>query len=615
MPATKQYRSRRRTWLSGLALIVPALLVVGLVPTGAALADDGDAIAQWDFTTGSATDVSWNGSDGTAGSGVSFDTTNGATFDGTDNGEITVGYNSLHDYRPDAAGADGTWRMELDGVTPSAVGPDYRTIVGSRSNDNGWAVYVTNQKKLEFWMAQNSGSTTYATAKSGVTAAVGGTYDIVVEKTGSQISISVTGSASGSGTATLGGGYKAVGTDAPLRFGNGGNAGNQYFFKGSVKSATVNVDESDGGQPPTTPPVTVPKPVYPLPDSTYEQAAHDVLARAIGTAADQVAFTLARSTDGIEKYTIGGTSGHIDITATTPSALTAGAGWYLKYVVHAAVNLGQPNPVVPATLPAPAQAITNTAHEGYRYALNDTNEGYTDPYLDWNGWQQFLDNLALHGINQVFVSVGTDAVYEKLLQKYGYSADEARAWIPQPAHQPWWVLQNISSDGQDAMTQTLLDERAQLAHQIVDYANDLGITPCDPRLLRNGSDGLRAAQSGCERRGSGHVERIRTAELARPDQHAVRQGGRRLLQHLQSIDRRRRRLQDGSAARGRQVGQHLRLGCGHRHREGIAPGSPERDLGSVGMAERPLDDPSFRDQGQEPDPDRRRSGRYADHSG
>ncbi|MGM1018333.1 MAG: alpha-N-acetylglucosaminidase TIM-barrel domain-containing protein [Actinomycetota bacterium] len=469
-----------RTRFLGAAAVVLALAGGMLGPVASAQADEAVDLARWDFTGGAASDVSWHGHDGVAGSGVSF-TGAGAVFNGSDAGEITVEYATS--YQPEAADADDTWRIEVDGVSPTVVSGNHRAIVGSRAADDGWVLYITPQGRIEFWVASTGGSTKYAIASSGVTATAGSTYDIVAERTGNAISIAVRGSATGTGSGTLAGSYIPVADGGPLRFGNGGNTGTDFHYSGSIAGATIGIEEGeDDGEPPVDPepPVTIPDPTYPLDDETYEAAARGVLERSIGDAADQVDLDFVRDEDADESYTISGTDGAISIEATSPSALTAGAGWYLKYVVRAAVNLGNPTPVVPDVLPAPESPITNTGHEGYRFAMNDTNEGYTDPYLDWEGWQRLLDNLALHGVNQVFLSIGTDAIFAELLQEYGYSDAEARAWIPQPAHQPWWVLQNISSENQEPMTQAMLDERADLASRIVDRADELGITPVLP---------------------------------------------------------------------------------------------------------------------------------------
>ncbi len=218
--------------------------------------------------------------------------------------------------------------------------------------------------------------------------------------------------------------------------------------------------------------------------SPAELAAHRVLERVIGpTAAAQVSMTLpptpVTGAAPVEEFTISGSPGNIAIQATTPSALTQGAGWYLKYVAHADLVLRGKNPMLPAQLPAPASIIRQSASVAHRYAFNDTNDGYTDPNLPWEDWENELDLMALHGINEMYVTVGTDYVYYQLLQKYGYSADELRRWIPDPAHQPWWILQNLAG-GDFPITEALLAKRATLGRRIADRARELGITPVFP---------------------------------------------------------------------------------------------------------------------------------------
>ncbi|MFF0343251.1 alpha-N-acetylglucosaminidase TIM-barrel domain-containing protein [Kribbella sp. NPDC004875] len=213
------------------------------------------------------------------------------------------------------------------------------------------------------------------------------------------------------------------------------------------------------------------------------QAQQALLSRVAGTVAShQVCFEIKPSTDGAERFTISGRTGHVTISATTASAANQGAGWYLKYVVHAAANLGNPHPVVPTPMPAPSEPITQTANAANRYLGNDTHDGYTDPYMGWDQWQSMLDIYALHGINQVYVLPGTDAVYQRVLQDFGYTAEQTRAWIPLPTTQPWWAMQNVSNYGAP-ISQELLDQRASLGRRIADRARELGMVPVLPGFI------------------------------------------------------------------------------------------------------------------------------------
>jgi len=130
-------------------------------------------------------------------------------------------------------------------------------------------------------------------------------------------------------------------------------------------------------------------------------------------------------------------------------------------------------------LPLPAVPIEQTANVPHRYALNDTDDGYTGPYRSWEDWQRLIDVLALHGVNEVLVTVGQEAVYYDTFQDFGYTEQEMREWITLPAHQPWWLLQNMCCFG-GPISKQLIDQRVELGKKIADHLRELGMTPVFP---------------------------------------------------------------------------------------------------------------------------------------
>ena len=61
------------------------------------------------------------------------------------------------------------------------------------------------------------------------------------------------------------------------------------------------------------------------------------------------------------------------------------------------------------------QAVSRRANVVHRFALNDTNDGYTGAYPDWRYWERELDVLALHGYNEILVHAGDrDAAIARL---------------------------------------------------------------------------------------------------------------------------------------------------------------------------------------------------------
>jgi hypothetical protein len=181
-----------------------------------------------------------------------------------------------------------------------------------------------------------------------------------------------------------------------------------------------------------------------------------------------------------ELFHISGSTGHIRVQGSTCSALLMGVHWYLKYVAGVSISWnGDSLNHLPEKLPGTGP-IQKRANGQNRFALNDTNDGYTGPYWSWKDWERQIDVLALHGINEVLLYTGAEAVYQLLCRRFGYSEDEIRSWLPTPAHQPWWLLQNLSGWVGPTVSQRLIDSRLQLARKIAARLRALGMQPVLP---------------------------------------------------------------------------------------------------------------------------------------
>lgn len=196
-----------------------------------------------------------------------------------------------------------------------------------------------------------------------------------------------------------------------------------------------------------------------------------------------------------DRFRVEGTAGRITVAGTTPATLLTGVHWYLKYTCHAHLSWAGDQPALPARLPAPDGLSERATSLPHRFALNDTHDGYTAPYATWARWERLIDVLALHGVNEVLVTPGTEAVYHRLLTDFGYSDAEARTWLPAPSHQPWWLLQNMSGYG-GPVSRELLAKRAELGRRITDRLRALGMHPVLPGYFGTVPDGFAARNPG-----------------------------------------------------------------------------------------------------------------------
>jgi alpha-N-acetylglucosaminidase len=208
-------------------------------------------------------------------------------------------------------------------------------------------------------------------------------------------------------------------------------------------------------------------------------AARAALNRRLPHHADQFTLRLTAPQGGADRFRVTGSGGRIVVEGTTPAVLLAGVHWYLKYTCGAHIAWNGDQLDLPDRLPAPARPLERSTALPHRFALNDTNDGYTAPFAGWAYWERMIDVLALHGCNEVLVIAGMEAVYHRLLKDFGYSDEEARAWLPAPSHQPWWLLQNLSGYG-GPLSAELIADRAALGRRIADRVRELGMRPVLP---------------------------------------------------------------------------------------------------------------------------------------
>jgi hypothetical protein len=231
-------------------------------------------------------------------------------------------------------------------------------------------------------------------------------------------------------------------------------------------------------------------------DSKRAVAARRLVERVLPLHTHQMHFEFSQPASE-ERFRISGSEGDIHVQGSTTPALLMGLHWYLKYVAGVSTSWsGDCLQLLPAKLPAVSEVIERGSNGAHRFALNDTNDGYTGPYWDWPRWEKFLDVLALHGMNEVLVYMGAEAVYQRCFKKFGYSDEEMRAWLPTPAHQPWWLLQNLSAWVGPSVPQHVIDGRLVIAQKICARLRELEMQPVLPGYFGMVPEGFEQRNAG-----------------------------------------------------------------------------------------------------------------------
>ena len=211
-----------------------------------------------------------------------------------------------------------------------------------------------------------------------------------------------------------------------------------------------------------------------------------------------------------EVFSIGGEGGKIQIKGTTISAITTGLGWYLNNIAKINIAWNSLNEKTVSgdayadlsNIPVPTAEEMHTSDAKYRYYLNTCTFGYSMTSWTWKRWQQEIDWMALHGINMPLQLVGLEEVWRKFLtmeeggkRKYGYTDEDAKAFVAGPAFIAWWAMNNLEgwggtgsgtkSGGTWAGAGGVQDDawyarQKNLAKQIADRQRELGMQPVLP---------------------------------------------------------------------------------------------------------------------------------------
>lgn len=188
----------------------------------------------------------------------------------------------------------------------------------------------------------------------------------------------------------------------------------------------------------------------------------------IDTASSVSFFELGQSPDG-----------KIMISADCPVNAAAGLNWYMKY--YAGIHLSWNN--MHADLHFPLPPVTkperHTTSVIYRYYLNYCTFSYSMAFWGWDRWERELDWMALHGINLCLAAVGSDALWLNVLQRLGYTVEDASEFIAGPAFQAWWLMNNLEGWG-GPNPESWYQERFRLQKRILSRMREFGIEPVLP---------------------------------------------------------------------------------------------------------------------------------------
>ncbi|KAJ8301051.1 hypothetical protein KUTeg_022570 [Tegillarca granosa] len=179
-------------------------------------------------------------------------------------------------------------------------------------------------------------------------------------------------------------------------------------------------------------------------------------------------------------YISSNSSGGVNIRASTGVAAAKAFYLYLTDYCNCQITWAGSQVNLPKKLPTlPNDGIQVTSNDRFRFYINTCTFSYSYIFFNWTDWERHIDWMAMHGINLPLAFTGKEAIFQRVFQRFGFTAEEMRAEFGGPAFLAWARMGNIRAWG-GPLPQSFIDNQLQLQHQILKRMRSLGMLPVLP---------------------------------------------------------------------------------------------------------------------------------------
>ncbi len=193
--------------------------------------------------------------------------------------------------------------------------------------------------------------------------------------------------------------------------------------------------------------------------------------------ASQYQLELIDEVRGSDIYEIDSNEQKVILRGNNAIALASAFNWYLKYTCNAHLSWFGAQLDLPKKLPRPVKKERRVINGKYRVYMNYCTLSYSMAWWDWKRWEREIDYMAMNGINMPLCTVGLSAVWYNTLLRFGYSDEEARAFLVGPAHAAWQWMQNIENVEEYSLPKSVIQKQSDLGKKIISRQLELGMKP------------------------------------------------------------------------------------------------------------------------------------------
>ena len=194
--------------------------------------------------------------------------------------------------------------------------------------------------------------------------------------------------------------------------------------------------------------------------------------------------------------------GRIAVSASSASELSAGIGHYFRDFCNFTIGWprgGGSRLVLPSAGGWPAigaAPVTRRRAVPYSHAGQVCTHSYSLAWYDWTAWQNYIDWMALSGINLFYAMTGQELIQWKVFTSLGVADADVRSWFNGPAFLTWSRGQNeYGNNIAGPLPLSWMQAQHALQVQILGRARSLGISTQLPGFQGNVPIALKAILS------------------------------------------------------------------------------------------------------------------------
>ncbi len=212
------------------------------------------------------------------------------------------------------------------------------------------------------------------------------------------------------------------------------------------------------------------------PSKSAIKTANQMAKRYLPKHAGSFIFESIPQATGRDAFEVSAKDGKVLIRGSSGIAMASGFNWYLKHIAKCQISSRGDQLNLPRVLPLPKSAVRKVTPYLATNYMNYCTFCYSSAFWRWEKWEREIDYMAMIGVRNPLMIVGNEIVWQRVLQRLGYSDADIKTFLPSCAFTAWWLMANLEGEG-GPITQNMIDSESALAKKILKRMREYGMEP------------------------------------------------------------------------------------------------------------------------------------------